>query len=402
MPEVLLLSILYETGSQDQVSPELFEGIPKLRVLEHRTDPEAFLSKPGKVKPDLILTVLKEEAVIPDWLEKLVNLYPPNAIIVSSASRHPDFLIRIMQLGIREFLPAPLNESDLKAAIDRVRAVLKQEKPTESKHGQMVVVTSHKGGVGATAIAINLAVALAELCPERVVLMDLGRPFPDVSHFLNLKGSYSITDLLQAVHQLDPVFLRKVMQRHEGNLFIVSGNPDLNGQQNLEPERLEKLFSELRNLYDWIVIDLSNWIDYIFFSAVREADQVLLLTELSIPDLKNLKRLTEVLYQHNLSLQKVKILVNRYYKNSPLEFKDIERLLEKPVSFTLPSDYPALIAAIDQGTSLPAVAPRSKLWRSLKILAKELDSESRSIDMKETSSKPSWLRRFLFPKGVTE
>ncbi|MBW1987804.1 MAG: AAA family ATPase [Deltaproteobacteria bacterium] len=400
MAEVLFLTILYESDSQELVSPELLETIPKLRVLEHRTDPEGFLSEPGSVKPDLILVVLKGEAVLPDWLEKLLQFYPSDAIIVSSASRHPDFLIRIMQLGIREFLPLPLNPMDLKAAIERVRAALKEKKSTETRRGQMVVVTSHKGGVGATAIAINLAMALAELHPQRVVLVDLGRPFPDVAHFLNLQGSYSITDLLQNVNQLDPLFVRKVLQQHEGNLYIVSGNPDLNGQQTFEPERLEKLFSELRNLYDWLVVDLSNWIDNIFFMAIREADQVLLLTELSIPDLKNLKNLCEVLYQRNLSIQKVKVLVNRYYKHSPLELKDIERLLHKPVSFTLPSDYPAMIAAIDQGTSLPSVAPRSKLWRSLKLLAKELDSESRSKDVKE-AAKPGWLRR-IFSKEVTE
>ncbi|MDD3580328.1 MAG: AAA family ATPase [Desulfobacca sp.] len=394
--EDLLLAVLYESDSQEPVAPELFKEIPQVRVMEPRIAPEAFLSQPQGIRPDMVLVVLKGEAAIPDWLDELLNSYPPGAIIVSSACRHPDFLIRIMQLGVREFLPFPLEPSDLKNAVARARVALKEERPPESRRGRILVVTGHKGGVGTTAIAINLSVALAELYPDRVVLVDLGRPFPDVSHFLNLKGTYSIKDLLQNVKQLDPIFVNKVIQRHESNLSIISGSPDFNGQQILEPESLEPIFGFLRTLYDWIVVDLSSWIDYIFINLLEEADQVLLLTELSIPDLRNLKKLWELLYHRNLSLQKVKLLINRYYKNSPLELKDVERLLEQPVSYTLTSDYPALIAAIDQGTSLSVVAPRSRLWRDLQNLAQDLANQAQFASEEEAAGKTNWLRRLLF------
>ena len=70
----------------------------------------------------------------------------------------------------------------------------------------MLVVTGHKGGSGSTTVAVNLAMALGELIPEGLALVDLGRPFPDVGNFLDLEPSYSILDLMQNMNDLDQVF----------------------------------------------------------------------------------------------------------------------------------------------------------------------------------------------------
>ena len=64
--------------------------------------------------------------------------------------------------------------------------------PVDNRQGRIIVVTGHKGGVGSTTVAVNLALALAESTTERVALVDLGRPFPDVGTFLDQESNYSI------------------------------------------------------------------------------------------------------------------------------------------------------------------------------------------------------------------
>jgi Flp pilus assembly CpaE family ATPase len=74
-----------------------------------------------------------------------------------------------------------------------------------------LVVTGHKGGVGCTTGAINLAVALSDLTAERVALIDLGRPFPDVANFLNQKPKYSFADLIDNPSKLDRSFAQSII-----------------------------------------------------------------------------------------------------------------------------------------------------------------------------------------------
>jgi pilus assembly protein CpaE len=400
-PELLSLLVFYNTGSQNQNFQEVLKSIPHLQVLGQATDPEAFLSQHRVINPDLILVMLNGETVIPGWLKNLANWFPQCSMIVCSQSRDADFLIQLIHLGVREFLPFPLTQSSLESAIERIRAARERKRSVEQKRGQVLVVTGNKGGVGTTTIAVNLAVALAELYPKKVILMDLGRPFPDVGQFLDLKESHTIMDLLNNVNQLDSRFIHKTLQHHEANLSIVPGVPDFSFQQLLESKRLDQIFAILRNLYEWIVVDLSHWIDAFYFNVIQNADEVFLLTELSIPDLKNLKKLFALFRQRNLRLQKIRVLVNRYYKPSPLNIRDLENIIQQPVFFVLPSDFSALIEAIDHGCPLSVVSPRSKLWRTLQRLARELVGQPQRVESREMTTKPNWLRRFFFREART-
>ena len=67
--------------------------------------------------------------------------------------------------------------------------------------------------------------------------------------------------------------------------------------------------------------------------------------------------------------RKIKIVVNRYDNSSGLQLKDLENILQHPSYATLPSDYPAMMQCLNQGSPLIGAAPRSKLWRSINELA---------------------------------
>ncbi len=104
-----------------------------------------------------------------------------------------------------------------------------------------MVVTGHKGGVGSTTVAINLAVALSDMTAERVALIDLGRPFPDVGNFLNQTSKLSFANLINNLSNLDRSFVEGIMQPYDTKLAILYGIPGLRDQEYLE-EVLDSLF----------------------------------------------------------------------------------------------------------------------------------------------------------------
>ena len=133
-------------------------------------------------------------------------------------------------------------------------------------------------------------------------------------------------------------------------------------------EILDRIFPILRGMYKYIVIDLGHWLDALFIQVCAEADMVLMLTQFTIPDIKNLEILLPMLLDHHLDTHKIKIIVNRHIRHHVVQLGDLDHIIKHPAFHTLPSDYFSLMKAIDLGTTLANVAPRSKLLSSIKQL----------------------------------
>jgi len=391
----LTISILFGTGVQCPEIKAVLDKFPQLKLLGQTTDPQSFVGQHKDKSPDVVLVEMNGESQVPEWLENLPQEMPHTQVLVCSFNREPDFLIRAMQVGIREFLPLPLTQGDLEGALSRVRLARKQLMPVDNLQGRVIVVTGHKGGAGSTTVAVNLAQALAESSAGRVALVDLGRPFPDVGTFLDQESNYSIVDLVQNIATLDKSFIQRIMQPYGARLSILHGASDFKEQDSIELESLERIFALLRTMYDFIVIDLSHWLDELFLKVLTEADMVLMLTGLTVPDLRNLKKLWPYTIEWHQDKRKIKIVVNRYDSSCGLQLRDLENILQHPAFVTLPSDYQAMMQCLNQGTPLMGAAPRSKLWRDIKELAsrvlEEIGEDAPEADGAAAPRKKFWL-----------
>ncbi|MCL4502917.1 MAG: hypothetical protein M1438_13875 [Deltaproteobacteria bacterium] len=393
--ENLTISVLFGTGVQRPEIQKVLESLPQLKLVEQTCDPKNYCSRHQGSWPDLVLVEMDGENTIPAWLEKLPQDLPKTPVLLCSHNREPEFLIRAMQVGIREFLPLPMNLVDLEAAVRRVWLSRRRFHSEEKAEGQVVVVTGHKGGSGSTTVAVNLAVALSEVTTSNLALVDLGRPFPDVGNFLDVDPNYTVLDLAQNLADLDHSFLQRIMQPYGNNLFILHGIQDFREQESIELEAVNKIFKLLRSLYRYIIVDLSHWLDEFFLQVVMEADLVLMLTGLTVPDLRNLKRMWPSLLEWYPERRKIKLVVNRFDRANGLQLKDLEQLLQQNVFATLSSDYFTMMETLNRGTPLGLTAPRGKLWKGLKSLAEQVKRELPG-DAEELALDVSAKRRFWF------
>jgi pilus assembly protein CpaE len=370
---------------------EILGNLPQVEILGQVTSSEELLSHPPEDMPELLIVDLDKQTTLPAWLERVNKSLPRTTLMVCSENRDPDFLIHIIQMGIREFLPLPLNLADLERALERLQ-VAKTQRPFQAQQGQIIVVTGLKGGMGVTSIAVNLAVSLAEISPKRVVLVDLGRPFPDVANFLDQKTTTSILDLAEHSEQLEAGFVLKTLQTHPDNFSVLHGCRDI---RPIDAKSLGHIWDALRSLFDWVVVDLSAAPDVVNQNTLQEALHVLFITDLLVPNLENLKRWWEQYEEWQLDRNKVKVIVNRFQKDEGVVLDELSRMQKHPVFFTLPNDYLALSDCINHGVPLKDSAPRSKLYRSLQELARMLASSS-----EEDAAKPAPAqkkkRRFWF------
>jgi pilus assembly protein CpaE len=380
IPDMLNISVLYATEAPDPACAKLLESLPKVQIVGQTKDPEEVMGQSHGPVADLVMVYMNGDDSLPEWLETLTNGLPQTAVFLCSEKIDPEFLLKAMRLGVREVVPLPLNQEELEDAFDRVRASRRRLSEATGVAGKILTITGNKGGVGATTVAVNLSVALARLQPGRVVLVDLGRPYPDIGNFLDRDSMYTIFDLIQNQENLDNTFMEKTIQPFEKNLALVHGVSDFNDQDSINLDGLMKVFTILKNHYRWVVVDLSHWLDELYLQVVQDSDLVLMLVELTVPDLRNLGHLWPLLRNWMQVLEKVKLVVNRYDRSSGLSLGNLEQVLKRKAYFTLPSDYDNVSEAINRGVPLANAAPKSRLWTSIEGLAHQLMGQLQTGD----------------------
>jgi pilus assembly protein CpaE len=368
--ETLKVSILNGTGQPYPALPGLVKTLPNIDLVEPDQEPAEFLKTQQENAPDLVMVYLNGQHSPPDWLEQLSSKHPQTAVLLCSGKVEPDFLLRSMRLGVREVLPLPLVREDLQAALDRVRVVKKRLADPLVTEGKVIAVTSHNGGVGVTTITVNMGLALAGFLAEKVALVDLGRPFPDVATFLDFQAPYNILDLMHNADKLDKDFIQKIVHHWKDNLDVLPGISEVKAPLN--QEAVLRVLGILRGLYKLIIVDLGHWVDEIQFGVLNEADLVLVLTELTVPNIRNVNRLWSLWKELQLPLQKVKLLVNRHQKTNGLGIRNLEHVLKETVLGSLPLDSTPLQEAVNRGVPVTSVAPGSKFSSTLQDLAKQV------------------------------
>jgi pilus assembly protein CpaE len=366
----LNISIIYGDGLPFAPLADLLNNLPLVEATEQFHDVEAFLRKGPETPPDSVVVYLNGLATPPQWIETLCRKFPQVPVMACSERLEPDFLMRAMQLGVREFLPLPLNREVLEGALQRVQ--LSKRQATGHAQSFVVAVTGHKGGSGTTTIAINLAVALEELSAKRCALVDLGRPFPDIGNFLDCDSTYDLADVIHNLDSLDQSFFQRIMKPCGHNIDILFGISDFKEPDSLDPEGVGKVFNILRGLYQHIVVDLGHLFDQLFFGVFQEADLVLMLTELNVPNIRNLRKLWPTLKDWDQGRNKLKVVVNRHDKGNDLGIRELERIIDEPPLAILARDDQPLIEAINKGVPLAQVRPRSKLYLGLKDVAQKI------------------------------
>lgn len=391
LPDLLNVSILSGSETPDPDLLRFLQEIPQIQILLQTKDPGEVMGQMQGAVADLVMVYLNGDDSLPRWLATLTATLPQTAVLLCSQKIEPDFLLEAMRQGVKEVVPLPLNREDLESAMDRVRASRRRLAEASGIIGKILSVTGNKGGAGATTVAVNLSVALARSQPGRVVLVDLGRPYPDVGHFLDRESMYTVFDLIQNQANLDRAFMEKTIQPYEKNLSLVHGVADFTDQDSLNLEGLKKIFTILKSHYHWVVVDLSHWLDELFLQVIQDSDLVLMLLELTVPDLRNLGTLWPLLRNWMPVHEKVKLVINRYDRGNGLNCGNLEQVLKQKPYFTLPSDYETASEAINRGVPLATVNPKSKFWTSLEGLARQILGQLQTGD--ETAQTKS-RRRF--------
>ena len=322
-------------------------------------------------------------------------------VFVLSSHLDQELLLQAMRSGIRELMPLPLDQEEFAQALERFRSRRTSGRATnKALIGRVIDVIGCKGGVGATTVAVNLAMNLVNSqgqgrksnkgtkSPPTVALLDMNLAFGDVPLFLDIEPLYTWGEIIRNIDRLDATFLMSVMSRHPSGLYVLPAPNRLTEDVDLSTQALEKLFDLMRQVFDFTIVDGGGYHDEVSFSTMALSGQVLLVSTLSLPCLANMKKLEDVIKRLGaIPLDAVKLVVNRHLSDSEISVRDAERITDRKTFHLIPNDYPATMSAINQGRPLCEAFPKSPSAKALKAMTETLAGNQRNAAGKKDSNK---------------
>ena len=317
---------------------------------------------------------------------------PELAVFTVSESTDGQLILAAMRSGIREFLTKPIDQERLAAALEKVT----QARVQAASQGRLIAVLGAAGGVGATAVATNLAVELADLAPGGVALVDLDFHFGQVATMLDLDINYTIADLCETTEQLEPQVLERALVQHDSGVRVL-GRPKAFAQaENISAAHTIGVLSGLLNLHEYVVVDGPTRFDAGAKAVLDVADNILLVMQLLVPCVRNVSRMLDGMRQVGFNLERVKLICNRYGCDpSNLSLDDVRETLNMPVYTTLPDDWAAMCASMNLGEPLATHAPKARVRTALRDLAQRLHQPECETDEQEAGKKGGLLSKIF-------
>jgi len=356
-----------------------------------------------EIKPNVVLMDINMP--IMDGLratEKITMLYPDILVIMMSVQGEKEYLKKAMLCGAKEYIIKPFGidvltntiiktydkEQDKKSYLQSLKA-----NKNEKKDPKVVTVFSTKGGVGKTTVAVNTAISIAKETNQRVALIDLDLQFGDISVMLNLSPARTIVDLVEEISHLNSDILEEYMIDYMKNIKVLAAPIKPEYAEYIIPSHIEKIIETLKESYQYIVIDSIASFSDIVLTALDNSDEIIFLTTMNLPTIKNVKLGLEVMDSLHYPGEKIKLVVNRASKYFEIDIKDIEEVLERKISVCIPEDVKTVLPASNKGYPFMRSRGDNRISRNIKEIAEMI------ITGNEPNLSKRGLGKFFLIKG---
>ena len=238
--------------------------------------------------------------------------------------------------------------------------------PPEHRDGKVIVVISPKGGSGKTALSSNLAVALAQRHPGRVVAVDLDVQFGDLGSALSLTPEHTLAQLARA-SQIDATTVKLFLTPYEHGLYVLAGAAGPVDADSISHAHVSAVLPILAQNFDYVVVDTPAGLDERTLAAVESATDLLLVSSLDVTSIRSLRKALDALDQMGVKGQR-QFVLNRADAKVGLDPSDAEEAMGMKISCAVPQSR-EIPLSLNLGTPVVISEPKSSTAKQLQSLA---------------------------------
>lgn len=388
MSNVLRLAIVDPSDSSRNAIKNMLMGMEVVWLEAECSRYEFFADVVAQTNPDIGVICLDanpEKGL--KLMESLRESAPDCNILVVSGNSDGQVILRAMRAGAKEFLTQPLRVEDLVAALDRIGAVKFGTGTGGGRSSQVIAIAGATGGVGTTSLAVNLGCILAQEKQNSVVLLDLDLSLGDADVFLDTIPDYTIVDVAQNITRLDIQLLKKSLTKHSSGLYLLPRPVQLQDIPLINPDDFSRVLGLFKATFSHLILDLSKSYSPLDIAALKAAKDVLLVTQLDLPCLRNVVRLLMSFNEIEGVKDKVKIIVNRVgLEAGQISLKRAQETMGKEIFWQLPNDYRTMVEVRNNGVPLIEHSPRAGITQAIVTLADMLTKDDATRDDESAAS----------------
>jgi septum site-determining protein MinD len=174
--------------------------------------------------------------------------------------------------------------------------------------GEAIVITSGKGGVGKTTTSANLGTALA-LQGKKVCLIDTDIGLRNLDVVLGLENRiiYDLVDVVEGRCKVHQALVKD--KRFDDKLFLLPA-AQTSDKSAVNPEQMKHLVGELKQEYDYIIIDCPAGIEQGYKNAVAGAEKAIVVTTPEVSAVRDADRIIGLLEKEE-NIEPPKLVINR-------------------------------------------------------------------------------------------
>lgn len=319
-----------------------------------------------------------------------LSTHPPPVLLVGA--NLPTSVVRsLLRLERSDVLDAPYTAEQITGAISGLmaqKAPAAAAAPAATGHvARCWAVTGAVGGSGATTLAIEIA---NQLCARQdreksVCLIDLNLADGAASAYLGSSPAMRLHDLSAAAQRLDISLLQAFVTPVTKHLDLFAAARDPEAFEIVPREAILRMLEIACETYDWVILDMPRHRRSWSLEALAGCDEVLVVSELTVPALLAARSLSDEIERDIGSGQKPRIVLNRLaarmFGPAP-SMSEAEKCLQRKAEAGISSDWEAAAASVNLGGPIATHRPKSKIVKDVQVLVERLAASSVRRDVK--------------------
>lgn len=235
--------------------------------------------------------------------------------------------------------------------------------------GEVIVITSGKGGVGKTTTTANIGAGLTRFDKKVAVIdTDLGLRNLDVVMGLENLIVYNLVDVIEGNCRLKQALIKD--KRYE-NLYLLP-SAQTKDKTAISPGQMKKLTAEMKEEFDYILLDCPAGIEQGFQNAVAGADRAIVVTTPEVSAIRDADRIIGLLEQNGM--KQLDLVINRIRmdmvkRGDMMSVDDVTEILSIPLIGAIPDDEHVVIGT-NQGE--PVIGLDSKAGQAYLNICKRI------------------------------
>ena len=216
---------------------------------------------------------------------------------------------------------------------------------------EVIVITSGKGGVGKTTTVANIGTGLAMLGKKVVVVdTDIGLRNLDVVLGLENRIVYNLVDVIEGKCRPKQAIIK---DKRFQDLYLLP-SAQTKDKSSVSPEQMKKLTEDLREDYDFVLLDCPAGIEQGFQNAIAGADRALVVTTPEVSAIRDADRIVGLLEASEF--RQIDLIINRLRydmvkRGEMMSSQDVVDILALNLIGIVPDDENVVIAT-NQGEPL--------------------------------------------------